>query len=914
MEINRVKINGIQEPMGYFYESVSLSWNVIEAKGSRAEQVAIDVSDSERFEDILFHAEGKELSCEGVKLDFPQKPRTRYFVKLHVEDDMGDVAEKVTFFETGKQMENWEASWIGTVAEDRFHPVFVKNFVVGKAEKARLYVCGLGMYEAYLNGVKIGEEFLAPYQNDYTEHLQVQTYDVTDMLQSENELKICLGNGWYKGRFGLEGAVSFGENFELIAELHVLDGNGDEIVLSTDDSWEYYGSDIEDSGIYDGEILNRLLWKNRDNLRKPAVVLSDMKKELLIDRYSIPVRIMEKISPKEVIQTPAGETVLDMGQNFAGWVTFLAALPEGTRIHLEFGEVLQNGNFYNDNYRTATGGFTYISDGRTELVRPHFTYYGFRYVKVTGWPGEVDSTAFTGCAMYSELERTGYMETGNEKVNQLLSNCLWGQKSNFIDTPTDCPQRDERLGWTGDAQVFAPTASYNMDTRAFYNKFLWMMRTSQKHLDGGIAGYIPEGPGICPVCAVWGDAATFIPETLWKFYHDAETLHTFYPMMKQWVDYVRRRMKEHHDREYGLWDFDFQFGDWLALDGHDEQSYMGGTQIEYIASMYYYRSLEIVSKAAGNLGLFGDASQYAALAAEQKDFLLDEYFTPHGHLSVITQAAFVVAVQFEVYRDIKVLARDFVNLLAKDDYKIRCGFVGAPLLCQALCKCGHSNLAYEILLNEGFPGWMHCINLGATTIWERWNSLLPDGSISGTGMNSLNHYSYGSVVEFLYAYGAGIRQADAGFKHAVIAPIPSVWIGSIHASYQSNAGLYVSDWNILDDGQIKIHIEVPFGCKADIILPGDDREPFEVGSGSYDYVYMPVRNPRLAYTEECFLKRVFVNPKAKQVLLSKIPHAAGYDNEASCGKKIKDIWELTYFGVDSALIQSVIMELGAMSI
>lgn len=548
------------------------------------------------------------------------------------------------------------------------------------------------------------------------------------------------------------------------------------------------------------------------------------------------------------------------------------------------------------------------------MVRPYFTYYGFRYVKVSGWPGELDPEVFTGCVLSSDLERTGYIETGHKKVNQLISNCLWGQKSNFIDTPTDCPQRDERLGWTGDAQVFAPTASYNMDTRAFYNKFLWMMRTSQNHLNGGIAAYLPEGAAMCPVCAVWGDAATFIPETLWNFYHDREALRIYYPMMKRWVDYVGSRMKEHHGHEFGLWDFDFQFADWLALDGKDDQSVMGGTPAEYIASMYYYKSLEIVSKAAENLSLSADASQYAELAENQRNFLLDEYFTPHGHLCISTQAAYVVAVQFGIYRDLEVITNDFISLLTRDDYKIRCGFVGAPLLCQALCKCGESDLAYEILLNEGFPGWMHCINLGATTIWERWNSLLPDGTISGTGMNSLNHYSYGSVVEFLYAYGAGLKPIESGFRQAVIKPLPSIWLRSMHASYQSNAGLYVSNWDIMDDGQLKLYIEVPFGCTAKIILPESGRKAFVVGAGSYDYVYMPIRDLRFAYTEECFLKHVFADPKAKQLLLSKVPYSAGFDNEAGRGKKIKDLWGLSYAGVDAEAIQAAIIELSAITI
>lgn len=909
MKIERMKICGLKEPVGFLYDIPDVSWNVTGAKGKKSVETKVAVSTEENFKNIIFEKQDEELPCQGTALDISLQPYTRYFVQVTVTTELGECAEGRTFFETGKMKENWKAEWIGIRQDERFHPVFRKEIYPGETpDSARLYICGLGLFEAYLNGERVTEEVLMPFVNDYRSTMQIITFDVSSQVcKGRNILDVFLGNGWYKGRFGQDQQFHYGKDFSLIAELHLIYRDGTKEIIGTDETWQYRGSDIEDSGIYDGETFNRLLWKNRENKWRNAVRL-DMSKEHLTDRYSVPLKVMEELPVKEIITTPAGEYVLDLGQNFAGWIRFRNRTPEGTRVRLEFGEVLQEGCFYNENYRTAVNGFTYISDGKEEWICPHFTYFGFRYVRVSGWPGRPDAGDFIGCAVYSDLEQTGYLATDHEKLNQLISNVLWGQKSNFVDIPTDCPQRDERLGWTADAQIFAATATYNMDTRAFYRKYMRDIRDAQLRHGGGVPAFVPEGGGgMCPVCAVWGDVAVLIPDVLKRFYNNHEETALYYPIMKEWIEYVAAAVERHHGKRGGLWDFDFQFGDWLALDGPDEQSMKGGTSDTYVATVYYYQTASIMAKTAEYLGNSRDAENYRKLAEEIRETLLHEYFSPAGHLTENTQTAYILALRFGLYRNKEVLIKDLLAILKKSKFKIKCGFTGAPVLCQTLSEHGESALAWQFLMNEEAPGWLHEVNLGATTIWERWNSLLPDGKISGTDMNSLNHYSYGSVVEFLYAYAAGIRSGAEGFSNTLIAPQPNGRIKNFTCSYQSPVGKFVSNWRILDNGELYIHIEIPFGCKARIVLPQSNKEPVTAESGSYDFQYKPLHDYRCLYTEDSLMSDVFANKQARELLLSNIPQAASFMGDDA--RQVKDLMELAFLGADPKTIQHVIEEL-----
>lgn len=885
MKITALQINGITNPVGYRLDYLVCSWKVTQTVSSEQAEATIEVSKNPDFEPLLWSRTGADLKPSGTPLDLQPEPRTVYYFRVKVTGDRGDSAVSDTAtFETGKMDEPWQAEWISPPAGYPHHPILRRTFQVRQpVASARLYICGVGLFEASLNGHKLGEEFLTPYVTNYETRLQVITLPA-QLEEGANTLEILLGKGWYMGLYGLElNCNNYGDRMAAIAELHITYADGSAEVLCTDSQWEYRGSDIEDSGIYDGEICNRLLWEGQDNSWQPAEVLdaperhpgtANLVKSHLTDRLSLPVRAAEVMPVQQVILTPEAETVLDFGQNFAGFVEFRAHLPKGTRVVLDFGEILQNGCFYNKNYRDAKSQFVYISNGEPELVRPHFTFFGFRYVRVTGWAGQLNKEDFTGRALYSAVERAGTLTTGHAKLNRLYQNTVWGLKSNFLDMPTDCPQRSERLGWTGDAQVFAPTACYHMDNRAFFHKFVQDLMDEQAFLDGGIPNYVPNIGHKKDVGSVWGDIGTFLPYALYTYYGSLEEMAFCYPMMKGWVDSIDRQDAARGSRQY-LYNFGFHFGDWLALDGPTPTSFKGSTEDDYIASVYYFRSAQITGEIAGKLGKTEDAQHYLDLAEQIRQAVLREFFTPSGRLAIDTQAGCIIALKFNICPDREKMIRQFVARLKKDCNQIKCGFVGAPLLCTVLAEAGQYELAYDFLLSEDFPSWLFCVNLGATTIWERWNSVGPDGTISDTGMNSLNHYAYGSVMEFVYAYAAGIRPIEPGFAQAVIEPHPDIRLGKLECRYNSTSGEYVSNWEICPDGSLKIHIEIPFHCKARVTLPGDSAGERLLSAGAYDFDYFPAHDYRMPYGRHTTLRRLAQDGQAIGLLAQYAPAIAG---------------------------------------
>ncbi|EOS39117.1 hypothetical protein C808_02080 [Lachnospiraceae bacterium M18-1] len=889
MEIYNLKINGMVNPIGFEYKEIICSWKVRKTEDKQQKKARISISADQEFHEIVFQIEGEELDSTGTLADFKIKPYTTYYWKVYVEGENGEYGTSETaFFETAKMCHKWKADWIGTDKEDTFHPVFQKKFYLRDGiKKARLYCCGLGVYEGYINGKKAGNDYLAPFINDYKDNLQYQTYDITDLLfqQKENKIEFLLGKGWYIGKFGLDGCEKiFGDEMMLIAEIRVEYFDGRIEVICTDDNWKYKGSDIEDSGIYFGEKINRQLWDDRQNLWKQAV--KKKQKTPLKERYSLPLTVKEDIVPVKIIHTPIGETVLDVGQNMVGYMEFFADFPKGTRIKIECGEILQHGNFCHDNYTIAESTFEYISDGRKETVRPHFTYMGFRYLRVTGWPNEIKLGDIKCRVIYSDLQRTGFCKTQNSMLNQLYENCIWSQKSNFVDMPTDCPQRGERLGWTGDAQVFAATACYNMDTRAFYRKYLRDIRSHQLRKNGAIPNFIPDLGTFSEACSIWGDAATILPYQIYQSYGCAEEIRSYYTTMKDWVEYMVS-MDESQGRHYKFQP-GFQFGDWLALDGITEQSLKGSTDDNYIGCCYYYHSVKITSEIAQVLGYTEDAQRYQELSGKIRKAILNEYFTPKGRLSVDTQTAYIIALKFGLYNNKNVLIQQFKERLTRDCYKIKCGFAGTPLLCSVLGENGMEDIAYRILLNKDYPGWLYCVNLGATTVWERWNSVLSDGMLSGTGMNSLNHYAYGSVVQYFYEYIAGIRPKRPGFKEAFIEPKPDIRIQGVMCSYDSAMGVYKSEWKIQENGLICIHIEIPFNCTADVLLPEyssngltysdnvngemiSENGKLQLCSGKYDFAYFPKNDYRHVYKPESILGDLREDKEALEILEKNIP-------------------------------------------
>lgn len=917
MKVRKIRINGMKNPVGYEFDSIRLSWIVCDTKAEKAVWTEITAAKDAAFQEIVYQKEGEDLNSACEVLEITPFPRTRYYVRVQVKGDNEELAvsQSISYFETGKMDEPWEGKWIKPQESDAFHPVFRKCFQVkGKAANARLYISGLGLYSANMNGKRIGEEILTPYYSDYKTEVQYQTFDITDSLQKDNEITVELGNGWYKGHFGLAGKdKNFGSEFQMIAEIRITCEDGTQELIVSDETWQYRGSDTENSDIYNGEIINRLLWEGKENPWKTPVKASWEKK--LTERYSLPVLEHEKMSVKEVLHTPAGETVLDFGQNFAGYVEFRAELPKGCRVILDYGEILQKGNFYNENYRRAKSQFVYVSGERKEIVKPQFTYFGFRYVRVAGWSGEVRAEDFTGRAVYSDMEVTGHIKTGSEMVNRLFSNVMWGQKSNFIDIPTDCPQRDERLGWTGDAQVFANTASYNMNTAAFYNKFIHDLRTEQKKLDGIMPGVIPVfDPENVAFSAVWGDIAAFLPMVLYGHYGDVKALESYYPMMKDWVDRIDREdCKNGH--KY-LFDFTSQLGDWLALDGRTQQSMKGGTDDFFIASCYYAMSVQMVSRAAEILGREKDALYYHKRYEKIRAAVLKEYFTESGRLSIDTQTGYIVSLYSGIYKDYNRVVTGLQERLYKDCYKIKGGFVGAPIMCRVLADNHLEEEALYFLLQENYPGWMHCINLGATTTWERWNSVLDDGSMSGTMMNSLNHYSFGSIVEFLYQNVMGIRPLEPGFRKVQIAPLICGKLRYVKGFYESVYGTYRVEWRVKSDGHVCVKLEIPFGCTAQVHFPKCPEEDMgELGAGIYEFDYKPTEDMRHRYTEKTLFGEMVKDEEAMEIIRRAAPMLFQFlisGDEEFLHESLTTLKGMFFLGFSTELIAELTKELTAL--
>ena len=876
MKIINCKVNHLFNPLGYALNGTAFSWTVEDAKGKRQTAARIIV---QREGDPVADTDWAGLDSLAAPVEVPLAPRTRYTWTVAVRTDTGEEAtSEENWFETGKLDEPWAGQWIGCDSAEPRHPIFLRE-IAPKApvKRARLYVCGLGLYEARFNGEKIGTEFLTPYCNDYNTWVQYQTYDVTEQLQAPGQLEVTLGNGWYKGRFRPDdrtGEPYYGSEWKLMAELRLTYEDGTEAVVGTGEDWNVLRSNLTFSNIYDGE-------RRGDTLdAAPAVParLAKPPKGRLTERYSTPVTIHKTLKPKELIHTPAGETVLDMGQNLAGIFRLNIHVPAGDTVWLQFGELLQNGNFYRDNLRTAKAEYVYISDGEPHTLEPKFTYYGFRYVKVEGVP-DLRAEDFTALVLYSELPRSGRLTTGHPLVNQLISNIEWGQKGNFLDVPTDCPQRDERMGWTGDAQIFAPTACYQRDSYAFFVKYLHDLAGEQRTCNGAVPDVIPSF-GKTGCSAAWGDAACVIPWTLYQFYGDPAILSAQFDSMKAWVDYIHRVDGADHG-----WRRHIHYGDWLALDVDDPSDKRGRTETGFVADAQYYQSVCLTAKAARVLGRDEDAERYEALAGQILSGIRAEYFTATGRCAVNTQTAYAMSVYLGLSPDPVKTAKELSVSLKKSGGKLQTGFVGTPILCPALTAAGDEKAAFDLLLYEGYPGWLYAVKLGATTVWERWNSVLPNGAISGTGMNSLNHYSYGSVAAWLYQDVAGLRPAAPGFRRASLWPHVSAELGSIELEYQSAAGLWKCGWSVLDNGDVSYHCTVPFGCAAEVTLPYSGGS-YELEPGEFSCTYTPDHPLRTQFSTHTTIGELLENRKTRALLERIMPQIAELP-EAMCAMSMR---------------------------
>ncbi len=820
MNVTHLRVNHLEEPLGYDLQSAAFSWIVTDAVGC-CEKARLRVF---RGDECIFDTGVSDsLDPLGTETPLQLQPRTAYRWKITVWDSSGARSESEAGFETGKMGESWLGRWITPGKRD--HAVLEKRFTLAQApEEARIYLTGLGLYRLFINGNPASEEVLMPGLNAYDRWVQVQTFDVGPLLRrGDNRLEIWLSGGISRGRFSFTPS----DGYEYcpydcaIAELHVRSGAG-ETVICTDKSWRWHTSPILESSIYDGEVWEpgRLEESGPAELCSPDV-------GHLRDRLSPPVRIVMERKPQRVLLTPAGETVLDMGQNMVGWIRFRDRETKGRTLRLLFGEQLEHGCFSRANLRSAKAAFQWKSDGEQRIAEPYFTWYGFRYVLLEGFNGPVDPGDFTGCVVSSDLEQTGSIVTGHEGLNRLIENVLWSQRGNFLDVPTDCPQRDEREGWTGDAQVFADAACYNMDCAAFFTKYLADMLEEQKKAGGCVPYVVPfarnRSRGFEGGAAGWGDAAAVIPWTLWLHYGDRSLLRRQEQNMIAWMDWVA---------EQDDWSTACRhFGDWLALDRSEEPAErVGKTDIPFLCLCYAFLTAEMTGAAAAVLEDRETEASAAVLAAGYRRRLREEFFTSEGELKCRTQTACVLALHLDLAPD-RAKTGELLRSLVREAGHLTTGFLGTPWLLEEL----PDREAWDLLLREEYPSWLYEVKLGATTVWERWNSLTEDGCFSETGMNSLNHYAYGSVAAWLYGHMCGLRPLpDApGFRRFRWEPAPDRRAGFALCRLLSPFGEIVSQWRYGEEG-LTLLLHVPSGSEADARLP--DGRQARLGPGEHRFL------------------------------------------------------------------------------
>lgn len=843
MKITNLQVNRLFAPVGISALNPVFSFKVEGEGCGNIKSVKIDVATDELFKNIVFSKRLGNISPNAFRLPYDFSGGIKYFWRVMLTNENGESASEKSFFECGRKKAEWDIPFITTATENIKSADFYRKFTAKSATNARLYITALGLYEVYINGKKVGDEYFTPYCDDYRYILQYQTYDISEYLcNGENEIAVLCGNGWYGGRYptnGENGIGAFGKGFLLSAEIV---SNGKE-VLTTDEKWKEIRSPVIFSEIYDGEIYDarKDIFDENGRVYPEIVMNGTMARFAEKPKAKIIPRISPRVTAKEryeavLIKTPNGETVLDFGKEITGWVEISDFLSRGEKLTLTYGEILQNGNFYRDNLRSAKSTYCYISNGDNRPIRPHFTFFGFRYVKVEGV--KIDKNTldnFVGVSVHSDMAQTGKIETSNEKLNKFIENVFNSQKDNFLDIPTDCPQRDERFGWTGDAQVFSETALFNADCAAFYSKYLENMRQEQLRYGGACPFVVPDCfyareelyEGAKPVddndfmldrtSAGWGDAAVIIPWNLYKFTGDKEELKKNYVNMRLWTEFLYIsdiNCGGNHIRDCG-----FQFGDWLALDNRDKNDKRGLTNTEFIATAYYYNAARLTAKAAKIVGEEQDCEKYEKLAAEILTAINEKYISEKGIIANDTQTAYALAIAFEL-ANIKPAGKRLNDKITENGYALSTGFIGTVFLLNALTKAGYEKTAYTLMLRDELPSWLYAVNMGATTVWERWDSLLPDGTIRSEEMNSLNHYAYGAVVSWIYKSIIGINQDESasGFKHAVLSPVFDERLKKVYGEYDSVYGKYACGYEI-DKAEANVKITVPYLCKAKFVAP-----------------------------------------------------------------------------------------------
>lgn len=845
-----VKVEHHREPLGIGERTPRLSWKISAEPGWRQLRYELEIGRGQEREVYAVD------SADQVLVPWPGRPlasRERAAVRVRVtgEDGVTSAWSERAVLETGLlQVADWSAAPVGAPwpedpDTDRRPPLLRRDFTLrSDISSARLYATAHGVYEAEINGVRVGEDILAPGWTVYDRRIRYQTYDVTEHLRvGANALGAWMADGWYRGRLGFGGGYRnlYGEDLSLLAQLEVTYADGTREVIVTDERWKASFGPIRFTGLYEGETYvaadEQPGWSSPgfDDSSWSPVRLGQRDPATLVAPQGDPIRCTEERSPETVTRLSNGRHLLDFGQNLVGRLRLRVQAPAGTTITMRHSEVLQKGTLALRPLRQASATDTLVLDGGPEREwEPRFTYHGFRYAEIEGWPGVLEAgvgSPVVARVYHTDMQRTGWFESSNPLLNQLHENVRWSMRGNFVDVPTDCPQRDERLGWTGDIQVFAPTASFLYDCAGMLSSWLSDLAVEQLQ-DGTVPWYVPVIPGgkqwtpIQPGAA-WGDAAVLVPWTLYERFGDLGILEQQYPSAKAWVDLLDRLSGESH-----LWNSGKQLGDWLDPDAPPTDPAAGKTESALVATAYFAWSTRILARTAEALEHHEDAERYAALANEIVDAFLAEHVKESGMMTSDSQTAYALAIVFDLLpTGLRAQAGDRLAALVRGSgNRISTGFVGTPIVADALSATGHLETAYGLLLEEECPSWLYTVKQGGTTIWERWDSMLPDGSINSGEMTSFNHYALGSVADWMHRVIAGLSPLAPGYREVLVAPRPGGGLTHAAALHVTAYGEVSLRWT-LRDATLTVELVVPTGVTAVVDIPGV--EPRRLGSGEH---------------------------------------------------------------------------------
>ena len=761
-------------------------------------------------------------------------PAKYYYWQVRVWDNKTKVSAWSTpaSWQMGLKPGDWKASWIRAGFQEdtinRPSPLFRKVFTITKPIKtATAFITSHGMYEALINNKRVGNQYFTPGWTSYNKRLQYQAHDIKQLLsQGVNAIGVQLGSGWFRGNLAWGNNKDlYGKELALLCELVIEYTDGTTDAVYTNENWKSSTGSIVFSEIYHGEHIDarkdKWQWTAASFNDKDwhGVTKVDLPKNILTGTVNEPVRKKETFKAVRVFKTPAGEQVVDFGQNLVGWVQLRVRGKEGDQVKIYHAEVLdKKGNFYTENLRAAKQENIYTLRGNGEEVfEPHFTFQGFRYIKVENFPGELKPENVLAIALYSDMPPTGTFSTSHPLLNQLQHNIQWGQKGNFVDVPTDCPQRDERLGWTGDAQVFARTASFNMNVNNFFAKWLKDVAADQQPT-GSVPFVVPNVLGAgAGGSAGWADAATIIPWTMYLAYGDKKILENQYESMKAWVGFMEKNSTN------DLWNKGFHFGDWLFYRPDDDNDGRSAITDKYlIAQCFFAHSTQLMINTAKVLGKNADAATYQALLDRIKAAFIKEYMTPTGRLVSGSQTAYVLSLHFDMLPENlrEQAAERLVKNIESYGNHLTTGFLGTPYLCHVLTRFGYNDVGYKLLLQETYPSWLYPVKMGATTIWERWDGQKPDSTFQTPGMNSFNHYAYGAIGDWMYRVMAGIDTdpAGPGYKKIIIRPHPGGGLTKADATLQTYYGQVRSAWTINND-QLNWQVEIPANTRATLYIP-----------------------------------------------------------------------------------------------